>query len=189
MGESLQRIDTEIPGVCLIQPAVFRDNRGFFLESYEQRKFAKLGIADTFVQDNHSSSTKGVLRGLHYQLRRPQAKLCRVVEGEVLDVVVDIRDGSPTFGKWIITVLSAERQNQIYVPKGFAHGFLAIADKVQFLYKCSVFYDAADEYGVLWNDAGLSISWGVSDPVLSTKDKQFLPLPQIPQELLPRYPF
>jgi len=171
----------------VIQPKVFRDSRGFFLESYHQAKFSELGITDRFVQDNHSCSAKGVLRGLHYQLRHPQAKLCRVIEGEALDVVVDIRLGSPSFGKWVSVVLSAENHNQLYVPMGFAHGFLALSGSVQFLYKCSDFYDAADERGVAWNDPDLNIAWGIEAPLLSEKDKQFVPLAKVPREALPRY--
>lgn len=183
----MKRIETMLPGVCVIQPEVFSDARGFFLESYHEAKFADLGITDRFVQDNHSHSIKGVLRGLHYQLRRPQAKLSRVVEGEALDVVVDIRVGSPHFGKWMSVVLSAEEQNQIYVPKGFAHGFLALSASIQFLYKCSEFYDPADEGGVLWNDPDLNITWGITSPLLSEKDRGFKRLTEIPHELLPRY--
>src|SRR6267143_4147436 len=126
----MQRIETSLPGVFELRPVIHRDTRGFFIETYHQAKFADLGIAHAFVQDNHSCSTKGTLRGLHYQLRHPQAKLCRVVEGEVLDVVVDVREGSPHFGKWTSVLLSAKEQNQIYVPIGFAHGFLTLTDSV-----------------------------------------------------------
>jgi dTDP-4-dehydrorhamnose 3,5-epimerase len=135
----MERIETSLPGVFELRPPIFRDKRAFFLETYHLANFAELGIGDHFVQDNHSSSARGTLRGLHYQLQHPQAKLCRVVEGEALDVVVDIRVGSPQFGKWTSVLLSATTQNQIYVPAGFAHGFLALADTVQFLYKCSDF--------------------------------------------------
>lgn len=184
----MERVETSIPGVCVIQPKVFRDARGFFLESYRRDKFFECGIPDVFVQDNHSCSRRGVLRGLHYQLRRPQAKLCRVVEGEVLDVAVDIRVGSPAFGKWVSVVLSAEKHNQIYIPAGFAHAFLVLSETAQFLYKCSEFYDPADDRGVLWNDPGLNIAWGISEPQLSLKDSQSLPLSKIAPEFLPRYP-
>lgn len=183
----MNRVETALPGVCLIEPRVFQDPRGFFLESYHQTKFAALGITDHFVQDNHSRSTRGVLRGLHYQLRHAQAKLCRVIEGQVLDVAVDIRLGSPSFGKWVSVLLSAEKHNQIYIPAGFAHGFLIVSDTAQFLYKCSDFYEPADEHGILWNDADLNIGWGIADPVLSEKDKKNLPLSEIPREFLPRY--
>ena len=152
----MQRIETSLPGVIELRPVIHRDARGFFTETYHQAKFADHGITDTFLQDNHSRSVKGTLRGLHYQLRRPQAKLCRVVEGEALDVAIDIRLGSPSFGKWTSVLLSAEQQNQIYVPVGFAHGYLALSDSVQFLYKCSDFYDPADEHGIAWNDPDLA---------------------------------
>lgn len=165
-----------------------RDARGFFLETYHQQKFAALGIHDVFIQDNHSRSSKGTLRGLHYQLKRPQAKLCRVVEGEVLDIAVDIRVGSPNFGKWTGVRLSAERHNQIFIPRGFAHGFVALTDTVQFLYKCSDIYDPSSEYGIAWNDPGLAISWGVSNPLISDKDSKYSTLAAMPRELLPRYP-
>src|SRR5260370_6039421 len=145
----MQRNETTLPGVYELRPVIHRDARGAFSETYHQAKFAELGIKDVFVQDNHSVSSKGTLRGLHYQLRHAQAKLCRVVEGEALDVALDIRVGSPHFGKWTVVVLSAEKQNQLYIPAGFAHGFLALSERVQFLYKCSDFYHAADEHGVL----------------------------------------
>ena len=180
-------METGLPGVCVIQPAVFGDDRGFFLETYQKAKFAELGIADDFVQDNHSQSQRGVLRGLHYQLKRPQAKLCRVVEGRVLDVAVDIRRGSPHFGKWTSVVLSAEDQNQIYIPGGFAHGFLVLSDTAQFLYKCSDFYDPSDERGVIWNDPDLNIGWDTLTPLVSNKDEQYPRLADIPQKLLPQY--
>ena len=183
----MQRIETSLPGVCELRPKVFRDARGFFMETYHRAKFAELGITDTFVQDNHAASSQGTLRGLHYQLHRPQAKLCRVVEGEALDVAVDIRLGSPHFGKWTSVLLSAEDQNQIYVPAGFAHGFLALTKTVQFLYKCSDFYDPADEHGVLWNDPALNISWGIDAPLLSEKDSRYPKLADVPPAFLPRY--
>lgn len=186
-GIDFKRVETELPGVCVIHPAIFEDDRGFFLETYQQAKFIQIGIADTFVQDNHSRSAQGVLRGLHYQLKAPQAKLCRVVEGKVLDIAVDIRLGSPHFGKWASIVLSAEDQNQIYIPGGFAHGFLVLSKTAQFLYKCSDFYDASDEHGVLWSDPDLNINWGDTDPLLSVKDKQNPRLSSIPQQSLPRY--
>jgi len=183
----LQRIETSLPGVWELRPRIFRDARGFFLETYHSRKFAELGITDSFVQDNHSVSIKGTLRGLHYQLHHPQAKLCRVVEGEVLDVAVDIRMDSPHFGKWTRVHLSASFQNQVYIPQGFAHGFLALTDKVQFLYKCDDFYDPADEHGILWSDPDIGISWDVSDPLVSEKDGKYPPLAAVPRDLLPRY--
>ena len=183
----MQRIETSLPGVLELRPKVFHDTRGLFFETYHLARFSELGIADSFVQDNHSCSRKGTLRGLHYQLRHPQAKLCRVVEGQALDVVVDVREGSPYFGKWTSLVLSAENHSQIYVPAGFAHGFLALSDTVQFLYKCSDFYHPEDEYGVLWSDPGLKICWGAVSPVVSEKDAKLPSLATIPRERLPRY--
>jgi dTDP-4-dehydrorhamnose 3,5-epimerase len=182
---SFARIETSLPGVWELRPRIFRDVRGFFLETYHNTTFAELGIRDSFVQDNHSCSRKGTLRGLHYQLRHPQAKLCRVVEGEALDVAVDIRLGSPHFGKWTSVLLSARDQNQIYIPVGIAHGFLALTDPVQFLYKCSDFYDSGDEFGVLWSDPDLEIRWGSENPLLSEKDAKLPTLASIPREFLP----
>jgi dTDP-4-dehydrorhamnose 3,5-epimerase len=183
----MQRVETSLPGVFELRPVMHRDARGFFIETYHKVKFAELGITDAFVQDNHSRSTRGTLRGLHYQLRHPQVKLCRVVEGEALDVVVDIRIGSSNFGKWTSVLLSAKEQNQIYVPTGFAHGFLALSDTVQFLYKCSDFYDSKDERGILWNDPVLNISWGIADPVISERDAKNPTLAEVDPEFLPRY--
>jgi dTDP-4-dehydrorhamnose 3,5-epimerase len=185
--DSLQKIETRLPGVWELRPNVFRDDRGFFTETYHREKFLALGIADSFVQDNHSSSRKDTLRGLHYQLRRPQAKLCRVVEGKALDVAVDIRLGSPCFGRWTSVILSATVQNQIYIPIGFAHGFLALTDSVQFLYKCSDLYDPRDEHGIVWNDPDLNISWGIAKPRVSKKDANYPRLSEVPREFLPQY--
>jgi dTDP-4-dehydrorhamnose 3,5-epimerase len=184
----LQKIATSLPEVWELRPHVFRDARGFFIESYNQASFAAAGINDVFVQDNHSCSVRGTLRGLHYQLHRAQAKLCRVVEGEALDVAVDIRSGSPTFAKWAGVVLSASAQNQIYIPRGFAHGFLALTERVQFLYKCSDFYDASDEHAILWSDPRIGIAWNVVEPLVSEKDRKAPALAKLPGELLPVYP-
>ena len=183
----MQRIETNLPDVWEFRPKVFSDARGFFMETYNRETFVKLGIADTFVQDNHSRSSKGTLRGLHYQLHHPQAKLCRVVEGEALDVAVDIRTESPHFGKWASVVLSSKDHNQIYIPAGFAHGYLALTETVQFLYKCSDFFDAADEHGFAWNDPDLGIAWDCPNPLISTKDATHPTLSAVPRELLPRY--
>jgi dTDP-4-dehydrorhamnose 3,5-epimerase len=183
----LQKLETSLPGVWELRPQVLRDLRGFFLETYHRMKFVDLGIRDAFVQDNQSCSVKGTLRGLHYQLRHAQAKLCRVIEGKALDVAVDIRVGSPYFGKWTTVVLAAETLNQVYIPPGFAHGFLALTDTVQFLYKCSDFYDPTDEYGILWNDPTLAIPWGVRNPLVSAKDADYSTLSAMPMELLPPY--
>jgi dTDP-4-dehydrorhamnose 3,5-epimerase len=184
----MERFETSLPGVWELRPKVFSDSRGFFTETYNLKRFSTLGVNDTFVQDNHSRSSKGTLRGLHYQLRHPQAKLCRVIEGEALDVAVDIRSGSPHFGRWTGVVLSDKNLNQIYIPAGFAHGFLALSESVQFLYKCSDFYDPSDEQGIAWNDPGLNISWGVDDPLVSEKDRKYLNLAAMATNLLPRMP-
>jgi dTDP-4-dehydrorhamnose 3,5-epimerase len=182
-----ERIETELPGVVILRPKVFRDARGFFAETYHQQKFAELGITVNFVQDNHSCSARGTLRGLHYQVRHQQAKLCRVVRGEVLDVAVDVRRGSPTFGRWVGCLLSAAEMNQIFIPAGFAHGFAVLSESAEFLYKCSDFYDPASEYGVAWNDPELGIDWRIAEPLLSTKDSAFPPLRDISPDLLPTY--
>ena len=165
----MRRIETSLPGVWLIEPEVFEDQRGFFFESYNEDKFIKLGIRDRFVQDNHARSVKDTLRGLHYQLKRPQAKLCRVIQGEVLDVVVDIRRGSPHFGKWAGERLSAQNRRQMYVPAGFAHGYLVLSETAEFLYKCSDFYHPEYEHGLAWNDADIEIAWGIEAPILSAQ--------------------
>jgi dTDP-4-dehydrorhamnose 3,5-epimerase len=183
----LQRVNTTLPDVWEIQPKVFRDPRGFFLETYNRNRFAEIGIHENFVQDNHSRSSQGTLRGLHYQLLHAQAKLCRVIEGEAFDVAVDIRWGSPTFGKWTSVLLSAEKQNQIFIPAGFAHGFVARTESVQFLYKCSEFYDPGDEHGIRWDDPALAISWGVSNPLISEKDAKYTTLSEVSPENLPKF--
>ncbi|HTC64999.1 MAG TPA: dTDP-4-dehydrorhamnose 3,5-epimerase [Candidatus Saccharimonadales bacterium] len=180
-------MNTSLPDVWEIQPKVFRDPRGFFLETYNRNRFAEIGIHETFVQDNHSRSSQGTLRGLHYQLRHAQAKLCRVIEGEAFDVAVDIRRGSPTFGKWASVLLSAEKQNQIFIPVGFAHGFVARSESVQFLYKCSEFYDPSDEHGIRWDDPSLAIAWGVSNPLISEKDAKYSVLAEVSPDNLPKY--
>jgi dTDP-4-dehydrorhamnose 3,5-epimerase len=183
----MERIETSLPGVYELRPLVHRDSRGCFLETYHHAKFADLGIKETFLQDNHSISSHGTLRGLHYQLRHAQAKLCRVIEGEALDVAVDIRIDSPHFGKWTAVRLSAKEQNQIYIPAGFAHGFLALSETVQFLYKCSEYYAPSDEYGILWNDPALAIDWGATTPALSPRDAKNPKLADVQPQFLPRY--
>jgi dTDP-4-dehydrorhamnose 3,5-epimerase len=183
----LQIVETQIPGVVLIRPQVHTDARGFFFESYHQGKLAECGIRESFVQDNHSRSSRHTLRGLHYQLKHPQAKLCRVVEGEVLDVAVDIRRGSPCFGRWVSAVLSAENKQQILIPRGFAHGFLVLSESAEFLYKCTDFYYPDDEHGVAWNDPELNIAWNSTDPILSAKDRAYPVLRAIAADFLPRY--
>lgn len=183
----MEIIQTELPEVKLIRPKVFNDPRGFFLESYRQDRLSEAGIAGSFVQDNHSRSARGTLRGLHYQLRHPQAKLCRVVSGEVLDVALDIRRRSPTFGKSVSVVLSAENKLAIFIPEGFAHAFLVLSDTADFLYKCTDYYYADDQYGIAWNDPELGINWRVSQPLLSEKDRKHLPLSKTPAQNLPTY--
>lgn len=183
----MKKIETPIEGLVILEPSVFQDERGFFFESYHQAKFSELGIADHFVQDNQAKSVKGTLRGLHYQIKRPQAKLCRVVSGAVLDVALDIRRGSPWFGKFVSTILSAENQQQIYIPEGFAHGYLVLSETAEFLYKCNNFYDAELERGVLWNDPEIGIKWNVDTPRLSAKDEKHLPLSKIAFHDLPVY--
>lgn len=171
----------------IVKPRVFTDARGFFVETYRESVLAAAGIHESFVQDNHSHSSRGVLRGLHYQLLHPQDKLCRVARGEVLDVAVDLRAGSPTFGKWVSVVLSGENQLQLFVPKGFAHGFTVRSESADFLYKCSDYFDAADDRGVLWNDPAIGIDWQTESPILSEKDQRYLRLAEIPREQLPQY--
>jgi len=172
----VKAIPTELPGVIIIEPRVFSDARGFFFESYHVPRYAEAGITVTFVQDNHSSSAKGTIRGLHYQLRRPQAKLMRVIRGSVLDVAVDIRRGSPTFGRWVGVELSGENKRQLFVPAGFGHGFCATSDVAELEYKCSDVYVADDQHGVLWNDPTIAIKWPVRDPILSDADRAYRPL-------------
>jgi dTDP-4-dehydrorhamnose 3,5-epimerase len=163
---------TAIDGVLIIDPTVWRDERGFFLETYHAGKYAAAGLDATFVQDNHSRSRRGTLRGLHYQARHPQGKLVRVVEGTIYDVAVDIRRGSPTFGQFVAVELSAESFRQLYVPPGLAHGFCVTSDMAQVEYKVTTFYDAADERGIAWDDPALAIPWPVADPLLSARDQQ-----------------
>lgn len=165
-------IDTKLSGVLIVDPDVYGDSRGFFVETYSYRRYAEKGITDVFVQDNHSHSAHGVLRGLHYQVLPGQAKLVHVVVGQVFDVAVDIRWGSPTFGQWVGVELSAENHRQFYIPVGFAHGFCVTSETADFVYKCSNYYDRATERGIAWDDPDLSIAWPVSDPVLSDRDRR-----------------
>jgi dTDP-4-dehydrorhamnose 3,5-epimerase len=163
-------LPTEIPEVILIEPDVYRDPRGFFLETYHADKYRAGGITATFVQDNHSASVRDTVRGLHAQVRRPQGKLVRVVEGEIFDIALDIRRGSPTFSRWVGVTLSAESFRQCYIPPGFAHGFCVLSPRAQIEYKCTALYDPEDELTVRWNDPDLAIPWPVASPVLSDKD-------------------
>jgi dTDP-4-dehydrorhamnose 3,5-epimerase len=183
----MKRIETSLPGVCLIEPTILKDERGFFLESYHKYKFEEIGITDAFVQDNHSKSVRGTLRGLHYQLKHPQSKLCRVIQGEVLDVAVDIRRGSAMFGKYMSTVLSEDNRREIYIPRGFAHGFVVLSETAEFLYKCDECYDPQDERGIAWNDPEIGIDWGLTNPTISAKDKLHRNLSALPSEDLPQY--
>ena len=171
-------VSTEIPDVLIIEPKVFGDSRGFFFESFNQRQFEQLtGIAPSFVQDNHSRSARGVLRGLHYQIHQPQGKLVRVIAGEVFDVCVDMRRSSPTFGKSVYVTLSADNHRQLWIPPGFAHGFLVTSESADFVYKTTDYYAPEYERSVLWNDAALAIPWPLQgEPLLSAKDKAGMPL-------------
>ena len=163
-------IPTSLPGVVVIEPKVFSDPRGHFLETYHQTRYREAGIDAVFVQDNLSFSVRGTLRGLHFQVTRPQAKLVQVIAGEVFDVAVDIRPGSSSFGNWIGERLSAENHRQLFIPPGFAHGFCVISQTAHFLYKCSEFYAPHDEGGILWSDPDIGIHWPITDPIVSGKD-------------------
>jgi dTDP-4-dehydrorhamnose 3,5-epimerase len=166
-------LETAIPNVLIVEPTVFGDSRGFFFESFNENEFLKAGIRAKFVQDNHSRSAKHVLRGLHYQIFRPQGKLIRVVRGEVFDVAVDLRRSSATFGKWVSAVLNEENKRMLWIPPGFAHGFLALSEVVDFLYKTTDFYSPADERTIIWNDPELAIDWPLQgNPIISRKDSQ-----------------
>ncbi len=176
MGKISVEKDIEgIKGLCVITPQVFGDNRGYFMETYNYNDFAEAGIDAKFVQDNQSASTKGVLRGLHFQIEHPQDKLVRVIRGEVFDVAVDLRPGSETYGKWYGLVLSEENKKQLFIPKDFAHGFLVLSEYAEFCYKVTDFYHPNDEGGIIWNDADLGISWpmpdGMTDGDLNLSDK------------------
>jgi dTDP-4-dehydrorhamnose 3,5-epimerase len=164
---------TALPGVLIIEPTVFGDDRGFFYESFNQKRFAELtGITRDFVQDNHSKSAKGVLRGLHYQIQQAQGKLVRVTAGEVFDVAVDIRKSSPTFGQWVGVVLSATNKRQLWIPEGYAHGFMVTSDNAEFLYKTTDYWAPEFERSILWNDPAIGIDWPIDgEPLLSGKDK------------------
>jgi dTDP-4-dehydrorhamnose 3,5-epimerase len=177
----MKKIETDLPGVFIVEPKVFGDQRGFFFESFNQKEWEEAtGLKTRFVQDNHSRSVKGVLRGLHYQVEQVQAKLVRVVVGEVFDVAVDVRKHSGTFGKWVGVHLSAENKRQLWIPEGFAHGFLVLSDVAEFLYKTTDYYAPQHEKAVIWNDPDLGIDWPLDvEPLLSEKDKQALSLKHI----------
>lgn len=164
-------IPSDLPGVIVVEPDVHRDSRGFFLETYHAEKYAVAGILGPFVQDNHSRSVHATLRGLHLQVARPQAKLLRVIEGEIYDVAVDVRRGSPTFGRWVGVTLSADSHRQCYVPVGFAHGFSVISETAQVAYKCTDVYDPDAELGIAWDDPEIGIRWPIAQPILSDRDR------------------
>lgn len=166
--------ETEIKGVYIIEPTVFGDNRGYFMETYNYEEFKEAGLDMVFVQDNQSKSKKGVLRGLHFQKTHPQGKLVRVIKGEVFDVAVDLRKDSETYGKWVGVILNDENKKQFYVPEGFAHGFLVLSEEAEFVYKCTDFYHPEDEGGIAWNDSSIGIEWPIEamkQVFLSEKDK------------------
>ncbi len=182
-------VDTPLTGVKVLVPDVYEDHRGFFMESYHRRRFAELGIDCEFVQDNHSRSSRGVLRGLHYQIGSPQAKLVRVTRGRVFDVVVDIRRGSPTFSRWAGVELDDKNRLELFAPEGFAHGFLVLSEVAEFQYKCSDFFSRKDERGLPWNDSTIGIQWPLEDidPLLSDRDRGWKPLGEIEDVDLPVY--
>jgi dTDP-4-dehydrorhamnose 3,5-epimerase len=183
----MKAVDTDLPGCLVFEPQVFGDDRGFFYESFNRDKLAAIGLAPEFVQGNVSSSSRGVLRGLHYQWPKPQGKLVSVLEGEVWDVAVDIRRGSPTFGRWTAAVLSAENKRHFWIPGGFAHGFVTLSERALFTYLCTATYDRDADAGIRWNDAGLAIDWPASAPLLSDKDAKAPFLADVAQERLPVY--
>ncbi len=176
---------TSLPEVLVIEPDVFRDKRGYFEETYHVRRYREFGMGASFVQDNVSFSSKGTLRGLHFQYPFPQAKLVQVLRGEVFDVAVDIRRGSPTFGRWTGIRLTEINMKQLYIPEGFAHGFCVMSDHALFIYKCSNFYNRETERGILWNDPDLDIDWPVKEPVISEKDGENPLLKDLPDEFMP----
>jgi dTDP-4-dehydrorhamnose 3,5-epimerase len=180
-------LETDLPGVLVVEPKVFGDERGFFMETWNAERYEEAGLPYRFVQDNLSFSQRGVLRGLHFQSPDQQGKLVYVLQGEVYDVAVDIRVGSPTFGEWTAVTLSSENKRQFYVPEGFAHGFLVTSDSALFAYKCTAKYNAKAEAAVLWNDPKIGIEWPTDDPVPSEKDSAAPPLAELLPERLPKY--
>jgi dTDP-4-dehydrorhamnose 3,5-epimerase len=186
-GLNLKILTTELDGVFLVEPKVFEDPRGFFLETYHRDRYHQLGITEDFCQDNLSFSCRGTLRGLHYQYPHAQAKLVQVLQGEIVDVAVDIRRGSPTFGRSAVVRLSGENRRQLFIPKGFAHGFCVLSETALFSYKCSDVYTPDCDRGVLWSDPDLGIEWPVENPLLSAKDAGLPRLGDIPANSLPEY--
>ena len=183
----MKKIETDLQGVWIIEPKVFGDQRGFFYETWQQQRYADIGIKGAFVQDNVSFSRKGVLRGLHYQQPHSQGKLVTVLQGEVFDVAVDIRVGSPQFGQWTGVVLSVENHRQLWIPEGFAHGFCVLSETAYFSYKCTDEYAPDCEGGILWNDPDIGIKWPLEDVVLSDKDQIYPLLKEVSFEKLPKY--
>lgn len=180
-------IPTKLEDVRIIEPQVFEDSRGFFMETWNQFRYAELKIPTDFIQDNLSYSGKGVLRGLHFQNPDAQGKLVYVLQGEVLDIAVDIRTGSPTFGQWVGAVLSSENRHQFYIPEGFAHGFCVTSKTALFAYKCTRAYNPQAEHGIIWDDPDLNIEWSIDSPRLSEKDQRYPCLKNIDPQLLPQY--
>jgi dTDP-4-dehydrorhamnose 3,5-epimerase len=178
-------ITTSIEGILIIEPQTFEDQRGFFMETYNQSRYVEAGVNKVFVQDNLSYSLKGTVRGLHFQIKNPQAKLVHVITGEIFDVAVDIRPGSATFGQWTGIHLSDKNRRQLYIPEGFAHGFCVLSDAARFSYKCSDFYAPEDEGGIIWSDPDIGISWPLENPIISEKDKQYPKLSDLKHEQLP----
>lgn len=181
--------ETPLSGLLIIEPRCFCDERGFFLESFQRERYQAAGIIDDFVQENHSHSIKGVLRGLHFQIKRPQAKLVTIIRGTIFDVGVDLRHNSPTFGQWFGSILSDERPNQIYMEPGFAHGFCVLSEVADVHYKVSRIYDPSDEGGVLWKDPDIGIQWPLANPNLSDRDRNYPRLRDILRENLPQIQF
>jgi dTDP-4-dehydrorhamnose 3,5-epimerase len=178
-------ITTSIEGILIIEPNIFKDKRGFFMETYNRHRYNAFGINTTFVQDNLSYSQKNTLRGLHFQIKHPQAKLIQVISGEIFDVAVDLRHSSATFGKWTGIHLSDDNRRQVFIPEGFAHGFCVLSDVALFYYKCSDFYAPDDEGGIIWSDPDIGIEWPVETPIISEKDNQFQKLSGLVAEELP----
>ena len=183
----MKMIKTTLPGVLIFEPKVLPDGRGYFLETWSLKRYEDAGIKESFVQDNVSFSQKGILRGLHFQCPQSQGKLVQVLSGQVFDVAVDIRAGSPAFGQWVSTILSEANHRQMYAPVGFAHGFCVLSETATFLYKCTDYYNSSTEAGIIWNDPEIGIDWPVKEPVLSDKDSRYPCLKDIPAGKLPQY--
>ena len=181
----MKTVATEIEGLLVIEPDIFSDTRGFFTETYQQARYTAAGIDCTFVQDNLSYSTKGTLRGLHFQINRPQAKLVHVIAGEIFDVAVDLRPGSPSFGNWAGIELTGANHRQLFIPEGFAHGFYVLSDTAYFAYKCSDFYAPEDEGGILWSDPDIGVQWPAGDRIVSPRDQSLPVLQGLAADRLP----